>query len=107
MNFKGVYILSMNELYLSLNKAGLLFKEHTERGEVDFIYLETDKNGTTCSVDVNAFEILFHDVRENPDYEALSGTHTFELEGTEYTMTAEEMGYQKYFDKWKEQGVFN
>ncbi|MGG0485247.1 hypothetical protein ABEY65_17770 [Priestia aryabhattai] len=97
----------MNELYLSLNKAGLLFKGHIEHGEVDFIYLETDKNGTTCSVDINSFEILFEDVRENPSYEALSGTHTFKLEGKQYTMTAEEMGYQKYFDKWKEQGLFN
>ncbi|MDP1442538.1 hypothetical protein [Priestia megaterium] len=97
----------MNQLYLSLNKAGLMFSGHTECGEVDFIYLETDENGTTCSVDVNTFEILFEDVHENPNYEALSGTHTFQLEGTQYTMTAEEMGYQRYFNKWKEQGVFN
>ena len=43
----------------------------------------------------------------NPTYEALSGSHTFKLEDTQYTMTAEEMGYQKYFDHWKEQGLFN
>ncbi|USL27525.1 hypothetical protein [Priestia megaterium] len=97
----------MKQLYLSLNKAGLMFKSHTERGEIDFIHLETDDNGTTCSVDVNTFEILFGDVQENPNYAALSGTHTFKLEDTQYTMTAEEMGYQKYFDKWKEQGLFN
>ncbi|MGW9019309.1 hypothetical protein [Priestia megaterium] len=61
----------MNQLYLSLNKAGLMFKTHTEHREVDFIHLETDENGTTCSVDVNTFEILFGDVQENPDYKAL------------------------------------
>ena len=47
------------------------------------------------------------DVKGNPTYEALSGSHTFKLEDTQYTMTAEEMGYQKYFDQWKEQGFFN
>ncbi|MFJ7466913.1 hypothetical protein ACIQWI_00035 [Peribacillus frigoritolerans] len=57
----------MNQLYLTLNKAGLMFKGHTKQGEIDFIHLETDKNGT------------------------------------QYTMTAEEMGYQK----WKVQGLFN
>ncbi|MEB2293324.1 hypothetical protein [Priestia megaterium] len=97
----------MHQLYLSLNKAGLMFKGHTEHGEVDFIYLETDENGTTCSVDVPAFEHLFGGVAKNPSYEALSGAHTFTLEGEEHTMTAEEMGYQKYFDKWNEQGLFN
>jgi hypothetical protein len=97
----------MNQLYLSLNKAGLMFKGHTEQGEVDFILLETDENGTTSSVDVNTFETLFGDVEGNPCYEALSGSHIFKLEDTQYTMTAEEMGYQKYFDKWKEQELFN
>ncbi|MFD3449798.1 hypothetical protein ACFDTO_35065 [Microbacteriaceae bacterium 4G12] len=96
----------MNQLYLSLNEAGLIFKGHTEQGEVDFILLETYENGTTQSVDVNTFETLFGDVEGNPTYEALSGTHTFILGDTHYTMTAEEMGYQKYFDQWKEQGLF-
>jgi hypothetical protein len=45
----------MNPLYLSLNKGGLMFKGHTEQGEVDFILLDTDENGTTHSVDVNTF----------------------------------------------------
>ncbi|MFJ8102296.1 MULTISPECIES: hypothetical protein [unclassified Lysinibacillus] len=97
----------MNQLYLSLNKAGLMFKGNSEQGEVDFIHLETDENGTTNSVDVNTFETLFGDVKGNPSYEALSGSHTFKWEDTQYTMIAEEKGYQKYFNKWKEQGLFN
>lgn len=58
-------------------------------------------------MDVTTFETLFGDVEENPTYETLSGSHTFKLKNTEYTMTAEEMGYQKYFNKWEEQGLFN
>ncbi|MEH6947685.1 hypothetical protein V7068_11560 [Bacillus sp. JJ634] len=96
----------MNQLYLALNEAGLMFKGHIEQGEVDFILLETYENGTKQSVDLNTFETLFGDVKGNPTYEALSGTHTFKLGDTEYTMTAEEMGYQKYFNQWKEQGLF-
>lgn len=97
----------MNQLYLSLNEAGLIFKGYSEqREEVDFILLETYENGTKHSVDVNTFETLFEDVKGNPTYEALSGSHTFKLVDTHYTMTAEEMGYQKYFDQWKEKGLF-
>lgn len=84
-----------------------MFKGHTEQGEVDFILLETHKNGTTTSVDINTFEKLFGDVERNPTYEALSGSNTFKLKDTQYTMTAEEMGYQNYFDHGKEQGLFN
>ena len=98
----------MNQLYLLLNEAGLMFKGHTDQGEVDFILLEIYENGTTKqSVDVNTFETLFGDVEGNPTYEAMSGSHTFRLGDTQYTMTAEEMGYQKYFNQWKEQGLFN
>ncbi|WP_066073437.1 hypothetical protein [Neobacillus soli] len=97
----------MKQLFLSLKEAGLMFKGHTEQGEVDFILLENYENGTTTSVDVNTFETLFGDVEGNPTYESLSVFHTFKLEATQYTMTAEEMGYQKYFDQWKEQGLFN
>lgn len=96
----------MDQLYLSLNKAGLLFKRYIDEEEDAFILLETNENGTT-EVDVNTFEMLFGDVKDNPTYEALSGSHTFILGGTQYTMTAEEMGYQKYFDQWKKQGLFN
>ncbi len=84
-----------------------MFKGHTEQGEVDFILLEIYENGTTTSVDINTFETLFGDAEGNYTYEALSGSHTFKLEDTQYTMTSEEMGYQKYFDQWKEQGFFN
>ncbi|MGE6261013.1 hypothetical protein ACQKCU_24565 [Heyndrickxia sporothermodurans] len=96
----------MKQLYLSLNKAGLMFKGHTDQGEVDFILLETNEDGTTQSVDVNTFETLFGDVKGNPTYETLSESHTFNLGDTQYTMTAEEMGYQKYFDQWKKQELF-
>ncbi|MGG4491061.1 hypothetical protein [Metabacillus idriensis] len=58
-------------------------------------------------MDVNTFETLFGDVEGNQSYETLSGSHTFILGDMEYTMTAEKMGYQKYFDKWKEQGLIN
>ncbi|TYR74501.1 hypothetical protein FZC79_13565 [Rossellomorea vietnamensis] len=95
----------MNQLFLSLNEAGLIFKGHTEQGEVDFIFLETYENGTTHSVDVDTFKTLFGDIEGSPTYEALSGPHTFKWGGTQYTMTAEEMGYQKYFDQWKEQRI--
>ncbi|WP_242227496.1 hypothetical protein [Bacillus cereus group sp. BfR-BA-01315] len=96
----------MNQLYLSLNEAGLMFKRHTDQGEVDFILLETYEDGTTqSSVDVNTFETLFGDVEGIPTYEALSGSHTFKLGDTQYIMTADEMGYQKYFDQWKAQGI--
>ena len=96
----------MNHLYEVLREAGLIFKGQTEHGEADFILLETFENGTTHSVDVPTFEILFGDVEGEPTYEALSGSHTFTWGDTEYTMTAEEMGYQTYFDQWKEKGLF-
>ncbi|KIL45894.1 hypothetical protein [Jeotgalibacillus campisalis] len=99
--------MNMNQLYLSLNEKGLMFKGDAGQGEVDFILLETYENGNTTSVDVNTFETLFGDLEGDLTYEALSGIHTFRLEGMQYTMTAEEMGYQKYFDQWKEMGLFN
>lgn len=83
-----------------------MFKRRIDQEVEVFILLETNDNGTT-EVDVNTFEALFEDVKGNPTYEALSGSHTFKLEETQYTMTAEEMGYQKYFDQWKERGLFN
>lgn len=95
----------MNQLYLTLSEAGLMFKGDTNQCEADFILLETYGDGTTHSVEVEAFEMLVGDVEENPTYEALLGSHTFKLGNTQYTMTAEEMGYQKYFDQWKIQGI--
>ena len=96
----------MNKLYSSLKKAGLIFTRDIDQKEEVFILLETRKNGST-EVDITTFEAIFEDVIENPTYEALSGSHTFKLDGVQYTMTTEEMGYQKYFDQWKEQGLFN
>ena len=97
----------MDQLYLSLKKAGLMFKNNSERGEIDFILLETSEDGTSNSIDVISFETLFGDVKTNPTYEALSGSHTFILKDKQYTMTATEMGYQKYFDQWLAQGLIN
>src|SRR5690625_4043907 len=103
----------MDQLYSSLKKAGLIFtrdifheEEEEEEEEEELILLETRKDGTS-EVDIPTFEFLFADVKENPTYEALSGSHTFKKDGVQYTMTAEEMGYQKYFDQWKDRGFFN
>lgn len=82
-----------------------MFKEYTDQGEVGCILLETHGDGSKNYVDVQTFETLFNDVEKNPTYEALSGTHSFILGDTRLTMTAAEMGYQKYFDQWKMQGI--
>ncbi|MCM3540685.1 hypothetical protein [Priestia endophytica] len=95
----------MNQLYSLLNEAGLIFKGDTNQGEEDFILLETYEDETTHSVDVDTFEMLFGDIEEEPTYKSLSGSHAFKLGDTQYTMTADEMGYQKYFDQWKMQGI--
>lgn len=96
----------MDQLYSSLKKAGLIFTREIFHEEEEFILLETRKDGSS-EVDIPTFESLFADVKENPTYEALSGSHIFKIDGAQYTMTAEEMGYQKYFDQWKERGFFN
>lgn len=96
----------MKQLYSSLQKAGLIFISKILGKEEIFILIETRKDGSS-QIDISTFEYLFGDVKENPTYEALSVSHTFKLDGKQYTMTAEEMGYQKYFDQWKEQGIFN
>ena len=66
---------------------------------------EWNNNVSGCKYIRNAFRRLT--TRESDLWEALSGSFTFKLEDTQYTMTALEMGYQKYFDQWKEQGLFN
>jgi len=71
--------LSVNQLYLSLNEAGMMYKGHTGQGEEEFILLETYENGSIHSVDVNTFETIFGDAKANPTYEALSGSHTFKF----------------------------
>ncbi|MGE7543612.1 hypothetical protein [Sporosarcina newyorkensis] len=96
----------MKQLYSSLQKAGLIFTSTIFDEEETFILFEKRKDGSS-QVDIPTFESLFGDVKDNPTYEALSGSHTFKLDGKQFTMTAEEMGYQKYFDQWKEQGIFN
>jgi len=57
----------MNQLFSSLNKAGLMFKRRIDQEVEVFILLETNDNGTT-EVDVNTFEALFEDVKGNPTY---------------------------------------
>ena len=52
----------MNQLYSSLDKAGLMFKRCTDQNAETFILLETTKNGTT-EVDINRFEVTFEDVK--------------------------------------------
>src|SRR5699024_10678365 len=95
----------MKQLYSSLQKGGLIFTSNIFDEGQTFILIEIRKDGSS-QVDIPTLESLFGDVKGNPTYEALSGSHTFKLDGKQYTMTAEEMGYQKYFDQWKEQGIF-
>src|SRR5699024_9856430 len=95
----------MKQLYSSLQKAGLIFTSNIFDEEETCILIETRKDGSS-QVDIPTFESLIGDVKGNATYEALAGSHTFKLDGTQYTMTAEEMGYLKYFDQWKEQGIF-
>lgn len=98
----------MESLYVALKRERLILnhpKKYGEEGKV--ILLEIDKKGVTSTVDIKTFKELFGDVLDNPTYEALSGTHTFLIDEKEYTMTAREMGYQKYFDQWKEKGIFS
>ncbi|MCM3006084.1 hypothetical protein [Priestia koreensis] len=96
----------MEPLYVALKEAGLMYKGRIDQTEVDLILLEKFERGR-ATVDTRTFETLFSDVKENPTYNTLSGSHTFALKGTTYTMTAEEMGYQKYFDEWKALGILN
>lgn len=95
----------MEELYQALNRNGLLFKQEVEGKEVWFIHLETDEMGTNVSIDMETFELLFVNVKESPTYENLCETHYFIMNDVTYTMTAEEMGYKKYFDLWREKGI--
>jgi hypothetical protein len=62
-------------------------------------------------VEILTFCVFFRDGIENdtqPDkYVALSGSHTFlwGVPSLEYTRSAEELGYQSFFDQWHEEGV--
>ncbi|MEM4992371.1 hypothetical protein WKH56_07520 [Priestia sp. SB1] len=98
----------MEQLYLALKRERLILRDpvkYGEKGEV--ILLEVDRKGVTSTVSIETFKELFSDVLDNPTYEALSGAHTFFLEGKQHTMTAKEMGYQEYFNQWKDKGIFS
>lgn len=58
----------MNQLFSSLKKAGLILTRDIDQEKEDFILPE---------VDIATFEALFEDVKKNPTYEALFGSHTF------------------------------
>jgi len=87
----------MQELYVRLEENNLI-----DSG--DNIIL-SEFSGVTKST----FETFFGDCAgENCcSYACLSGSHTF-LWGDppqEYTRTAEELGYQQYFDTWLQLGI--
>lgn len=88
----------METLYTALNFFNLIDGNNVvlERSEV-----------YSNEVDKPTFETFFGDVSSNPTYDALSGSHTFTWNGTEYTKTAPELGYQVHFDNWKSLGVFD
>ena len=52
MNFSGRAEVGYESIIFVIKKAGLIFKGHTEQGEVDFILLDTYENGNKTSVDV-------------------------------------------------------
>ena len=98
----------MKQLYAALKRERLILRDPTKYGEEgEVILLEVDRKGITLTIDIKTFKKLFGDVLDNPTYKTLSDPHTFLLEDKEYTMTTKEMGYQKYFDQWKEKGIFN
>lgn len=59
------------------------------------------------TVSKGVFETFFGNVLDNPTYKNLSGSHTYIWLGEEETKTAEELGYQIYFDEWKREGILN
>lgn len=72
----------------------------------DKIILFSDED-RTIFVSKEVFETFFGDVLDSPTYKNLSGTHTYNWYGVQETKTAEELGYQIYFDEWKAQGIIN
>jgi len=85
----------MNELITKL-------KENKLIDSMGNIILEKTEQQTQV-VDIVTFNIFFGD--KPPTYENLIGTHTFVWNGETLTRTAEELGYKKYFDQWKELGI--
>lgn len=55
------------------------------------------------TVDVETFNTFFGD--KTFSYTNLIGSHTFTWNGEQMTKTAEELGYKKYFDEWKANGI--
>jgi hypothetical protein len=55
----------------------------------------------------NFFRVAIEDDLQTDKYLALSGSHTFNWGDPpmEYTETAEELGYQHFFDKWHDEGI--
>jgi len=85
----------MNELITKL-------KENKLIDSMGNIILEKTEQQTQV-VDIVTFNIFFGD--KPPTYENLIGTHTFVWNGETLTRSAEELGYKKYFDQWKELGI--
>lgn len=92
----------MEELFLRLDQSGSI----DESGN---IILAIYSDGFVQAVSKERFQIFFGDVADNPTYERLSGSHTFMWGDPikEYTRTAEQLGYQEYFDEWKELGILS
>lgn len=51
------------------------------------------------------FRGALEDGTKSDKYAALSGGHTFVWNGEEQTKTADELGYQVFFDQWHEEGL--
>lgn len=93
----------MEQLYQRLSDLGLI------DASMNSIILEKNDDGSVLTaVNKETFAVLFADAANSPTYEKLSGFHTFiwgpALEEMSYT--AEQLGYRKYFDQWKIQGIF-
>jgi hypothetical protein len=60
-------------------------------------------------VEVTTFCIFFRtaieDESKTDKYVSLSGTHTFIWNDQEVIRTAEELGYQTFFDQWHDEGI--
>ena len=58
MDFSGGVVVDYESIILLLNEAGLMFKGHTDQGEVDFILLEIydkEQHISGCEYIRNAF----------------------------------------------------
>ena len=82
-----------------------LLKKLKEKDLIDsmgnIILEKTDQQ--TMAVDIATFFTFFGD--KPFDYENLIGSHTFVWNEETLTKSGQELGYKKYFDKWKELGI--